>query len=241
MNSAISVVIPVRNGALHVAEAIESVLAQTMRAREVLVIDDGSEDLTGEVVRRFGPPVVLLKQPWRGTAAAANLGVAHATSDLVAFLDHDDVWSPEKLALQTAELGRQPELDAVFGAIQQFISPEVGEALRARLRCPTQPQPGLATSTVLLRREALLRYGEFRGGQNAISFMPWFVRAKDRGLRYAVLQDVVARRRLHAGNSGLRQRDVNRQQYLDVSREMILARRAARTLSKSPDTGIVEV
>jgi glycosyltransferase involved in cell wall biosynthesis len=228
MDATISAVIPVRNGARHVTEAIMSCLAQTLPLREIIIVDDGSEDETVEVVTGFGAPVVLLRQFWLGAAMAMNGGVRCSKGDLVAFLDHDDIWLAGKLAIQMAELARQPELDAVFGAVEQFISPEVGEPLRSRLRCPAGLQPALCASALLIRRAALDRYGPFQGGRDATGFLPWFARAKSHGLRFGVPEDIVMRRRLHADNSGLRQMQVNRQQYLDVSRDMILRHRAKR-------------
>ena len=225
----ISVVIPVRNGALHVREAIQSCLDQTTPVREIIVVDDGSQDATADIVAELGAPVVLLRQTWSGAAAAMNAGVAHAKGALLAFLDHDDIWRPEKLTVQMAEFAHRPDREAIFGGMQQFISPEVDAALRVRLRCPAEPQPGLAASVMLIHRMALERHGAFHGGRNAVGFMGWFMRAKADGLRFSIARDVVALRRLHAANSSFHDRDVNRQQYLDVSREMILRHRRIKS------------
>src|SRR5438105_7826251 len=89
---AVSVVIPVYNGAAFVGAAIDSALAQTSGIGECIVVDDGSQDSTADLVRAYGPPVRLYSQPRSGVAAARNQGVALATGDYVAFLDADDVW-----------------------------------------------------------------------------------------------------------------------------------------------------
>ena len=96
----VSAVIPVHNGQAYVAEAIDSVLAQSFAAIECLVIDDGSTDGTREAVGRFGQAVTYVHQMRSGVSTARNRGTELARGELVAFLDHDDVWLPDKLSLQ---------------------------------------------------------------------------------------------------------------------------------------------
>jgi glycosyltransferase involved in cell wall biosynthesis len=98
----VAAVIPVYNGAAFVAEAIESVLAQTHPVAECVVVDDGSTDATAEVVSRFGAPVRLIRQANAGVATARNRGAAESTARYVAFLDADDAWKPDKLERQLA-------------------------------------------------------------------------------------------------------------------------------------------
>ena len=107
----VSVIIPTYNRASWVAEAVASVLAQTYRAFEVLVVDDGSTDGTLESLAPVLNQVKVLRlSSRRGVAAARNLGVAAARGEWVAFLDSDDLWLPEKLARQMAFLSRHPDL-----------------------------------------------------------------------------------------------------------------------------------
>jgi glycosyltransferase involved in cell wall biosynthesis len=105
----VSVVIPTFNRAGLVARALESVLAQTRPAEEVIVVDDGSSDGTLELVADRFPVVRLVAQENRGVSAARNRGIAMATGDWIALLDSDDEWRPEKLARQLAALAEQPE------------------------------------------------------------------------------------------------------------------------------------
>lgn len=100
----VSVVIPTYNRRDVVREAIASVTAQTYPDVEVIVVDDGSDDGTAEVVSEFHEfdEVQYVHQANRGVSAARNVGVARARGDLIAFLDSDDVWQPDKLAHQVA-------------------------------------------------------------------------------------------------------------------------------------------
>jgi glycosyltransferase involved in cell wall biosynthesis len=101
----VSVLIPAYNAAGCVGRAIESVLAQTVPALEILVVDDGSADNTAEVVARYGPPVRLLRQANAGPAAARNHGAREAHGEWLALLDADDAWLPRKLERQLPYTG----------------------------------------------------------------------------------------------------------------------------------------
>lgn len=106
----ITVVIPAYNAASHIERAIRSVLAQTYPADEVIVVNDGSTDTTSEKVRQFGDRVTLIEQANAGVSAARNAGIHAASGEWIAFLDADDEWLPNYLAMQTALLNRCPDL-----------------------------------------------------------------------------------------------------------------------------------
>ena len=93
----ISVIIPTYNSAAYLPETLESVLAQTCAAHEILVIDDGSTDNTDQVLAPYRDAIVYFKQPNSGAATARNLGLDRARGEWVAFLDSDDIWQPHKL------------------------------------------------------------------------------------------------------------------------------------------------
>ena len=100
----VSVIIPSYNSARYVVVAVESVLAQTYRDFEILVIDDGSTDDTKEVLKKYGQSICYLYKPNGGVSNARNYGIEKARGKYVAFLDADDVWMPEKLNKQVALL-----------------------------------------------------------------------------------------------------------------------------------------
>jgi glycosyltransferase involved in cell wall biosynthesis len=113
----VSVIIPTYNSAKYVVEAVESVLAQTWRDFEVLVIDDGSTDDTAQVMRRYEAPVRYLRQANGGVAVARNRGIAESLGRYVAFLDADDTWLPHKLVRQMEALRQQPHHRACYAAL----------------------------------------------------------------------------------------------------------------------------
>ena len=148
----VSIIIPVYNCGRYLAQAIESVLAQTYRPIQVVVVDDGSTDSSIEVARQYSESSSCYTQPHGGIAAARNKGVDLTQGEYLAFLDADDVWLEEKLARQVAALHRQPELDMVFGLVSQFISPELEDAVKRKLRVPLEPMQGYSAGTMLIKR-----------------------------------------------------------------------------------------
>lgn len=106
----VSVIIPAYNRAQKVARAIASVLYQTFADYEIIVVDDGSRDNTGEILSRFRPQIVPLRHTEnRGVSAARNTGIKASRAPLIAFLDSDDYWLPEKLTVQAAFFKANPD------------------------------------------------------------------------------------------------------------------------------------
>ncbi len=132
--SEVSAVIPVHNGALYLADAIRSVLSQTRAPLECLVIDDGSTDATPEVAREFCDQIAYVRQDRQGVSAARNRGAQLARGELVAFLDHDDVWLPTRLERQLSSPENQ---DAALALCAVEVVDRAGTVVRTlRLRAP---------------------------------------------------------------------------------------------------------
>jgi glycosyltransferase involved in cell wall biosynthesis len=231
----ISVMIGVYNAERYLAEAIESVLAQKYQPLEMIVVDDGSDDASGEVARRYGNALTYARQENAGNGSARNHAVRLASGELYAFLDADDRFLPGKLERQFAALDADPTLDMVFGHVQEFVSPELTDSQRATVRPPApQPLPWPAPNLMLIRRESFARVGPFSEDVKVGVTVDWYARATEAGLRNAMLPEVVLERRLHLTNNGLRERD-SRQQYLHVLKAA-LDRRRAQASPDPPDS-----
>ena len=109
----VSVIIPTYNYARFLREAIDSALAQTRPALEVIVVDDGSTDGTRELLAEYGGRIRVLSQQNQGVAAARNAGIGAANGEYLAFLDSDDAWYPRKLELQMLRFEQEPHLGLV--------------------------------------------------------------------------------------------------------------------------------
>ncbi len=107
-NPEVSVIIPTYNRGWVLKEAIDSVLAQEFKDFELIVVDDGSTDNTGEILDSYEQDILVLRQPNKGVSAARNRGIDAAEGRLIAFLDSDDLWLPRKLSSQVDFFNSNP-------------------------------------------------------------------------------------------------------------------------------------
>jgi glycosyltransferase involved in cell wall biosynthesis len=165
----VSVVVPVYNRQDAIGAALSSATAQTYRSFEIVVVDDGSTDDTAARVASSYPSVRLLRLPRNtGVAAARNRGIAAARGELIAFLDSDDLWSPDKLAVQVADLDAHPEAvlsfsDVLCGA-SGLDQPHLGSSFqqdRVLLESFLFGNPIVTPSTVIVRKRHIDAVGVF--------------------------------------------------------------------------------
>lgn len=156
-----SVVVPVYNRGASLRWTLDSVLAQSYPSFEVIVVDDGSKDDSAACVAAHYPGIRLIRQERNsGTAAAVNRGVAAARGELIAFLDSDDLWSPDKLALQVEDFDLHPEAVVSFtditygrsgtGTLYSWLYPlDRGRPLEQLL----EENPALPSAVVVRKRD----------------------------------------------------------------------------------------
>ena len=178
----VSVIIPAFNSARFIGAAIDSVLQQTCPPNEIIVVDDGSTDQTPDITRAF--PVKYLHQENAGPSAARNRGIQESSSELVAFLDADDVWLGHKLAVQTKAFETYPDAGFSFSTVWNLYegsNPKISHApyyppeLVRWLRRQDASQDAVfgsvyklllhknfvATSSMVVRRDLIERVGIF--------------------------------------------------------------------------------
>jgi glycosyltransferase involved in cell wall biosynthesis len=125
-----SVIIPSFNRCQVLTQALDSVLRQAVADLEIIVVDDGSTDDTAAMLARCYPQVRYVYQPNRGPAAARNTGIALASGEFIAFLDSDDIWLDNKIALEMALLQRFPKADALVGNASSYVQGKLHAADR---------------------------------------------------------------------------------------------------------------
>jgi glycosyltransferase involved in cell wall biosynthesis len=111
----VSVIVPVYNREALLADALTSILRQTRIPDQIIVVDDGSTDGSAAIARQFGDRVELVRQSNQGVGAARNQGLKQASGAIIAFLDSDDLWRPDAMAEQIAQLARNPEAGVAWG------------------------------------------------------------------------------------------------------------------------------
>ncbi len=184
----ISVVIPAYNAERFLPRSLASVFAQTLPPQEVIVVDDGSTDGTGEVAAALGARVV--RQENRGLAGARNTGIQHASGEWIALLDADDSWEPEKLARQVSAI--LPDVVLVYTGTRHFDDHGT-RAVQSAIAPPTVRKMlrycnPITASSVLLLRRAVLAAGGFREGVRACEDWGMWVRMMPLG-EFAAVED----------------------------------------------------
>jgi glycosyltransferase involved in cell wall biosynthesis len=217
----ISVVIPVHNGERYLAASIQSVLDQRHAGLELLVVDNGSTDATAEVARSF-PSIRYLHLADQGLSRALNVGIEQSRGAFLGFLDADDLWSPNRLAVQLEAFAANSAVEMVFGYVEQFISPELDDSIKAKLSIRNRHLPGRYRGSMLIRTESFRRVGPFEPSVDYGEFLDWYMRAAEHRIREVMLPDVVTLRRIHGANFG----------YTDRHRRVELVRVLKRGLDR---------
>jgi glycosyltransferase involved in cell wall biosynthesis len=169
---AVSVIIPTYNCARYLPEAIDSVLAQTYRDFEIIVVDDGSTDSTQEVLAPYGDQIRVIRQANAGRGAARNAGILAAQGEYIAFLDADDLWLPQKLERQMPLFGERPQIAWAYCDYRWFDERGVEERTVFQKRSLTHPPEGRMllplmrseptwTSTIVVRAVCFREVGLF--------------------------------------------------------------------------------
>jgi len=200
----VSVIIPAYNAERFLRETLDSVLAQTYRDFEVVVVDDGSTDSTREIVRSSAGPVRLIEQANAGPSAARNHGIRESGGELIAFVDSDDLWLPDKLAEQV------PLFDAAGRVGLAYCHAERMAAGGQPLPTPHPPKPTgqvlagflvrnhCPTSAAVVRRECFETCGFFH--EDMIWAEDWHLWLRiARRYEFAAAERVLVRHRVHGG------------------------------------------
>jgi glycosyltransferase involved in cell wall biosynthesis len=195
----VSVIIAVKNGERFLPQALDDVAAQTYGNYEVVVVDGRSTDRSAEIARSF-PGARCIEQPGEGFADAWNIGIEAARGDLIAILDSDDRWAPEKLEAQVGLLVGDPSLSYTITRVRFFLE-------SGHLRPPGfKPEllegdhVGHMPSALLARRSVFDEIGLFPTDYVIANDIDWFARLKDSGLAGAVLDEPMVMKRVHDTN-----------------------------------------
>jgi glycosyltransferase involved in cell wall biosynthesis len=219
----ITVIIVVRNGERFLASALQSIAHQTRPPDEVIVVDGQSTDRTAQIAQSF-PGVRYLLQPDLGIANARNWAIATATSEFIAFLDADDVWTTDKLAVQMAYMLEHPQLMYTTTWLNHFYDPTCPPRPGYRLESFEQGIEGRTPGTMLAHHTVFKQAGLFDPAFGLASEADWFARTQDAGIPSDVIKTVLLHKRIHASNSSI-QREQYRQEWFVVMRQSLLRKR----------------
>jgi glycosyltransferase involved in cell wall biosynthesis len=224
LNPSTTVIVPVRNGAAFVGEAVGSALAQLGGGDEVIVVDDASTDLTQAVLAGIDDP--RLKRAscgGLGVSAARNVGLSMAKGRYVAFLDHDDMWPASRHAVMARMLNERPDVDAVFGRMR--VKFEAGALHNERMAAMDGRHVGVASvGTGLFRRQIIDQIAGFDESLHFGEDVDFYLRLMEAGMRVELCDGDGLLYRRHASNASNDLLSMERGMH-DVLRRRILRMR----------------
>ncbi|MEO5759661.1 MAG: glycosyltransferase family A protein [Mesorhizobium sp.] len=213
------VVIPAFNAAATIAATLNSVLAQTVKASAIIVVDDGSTDNTIAVIDALSMPVTVLRQENAGPGSATTRGFAALSTPFIATLDADDLWLPNKIEKQLAHLNHHPQTSGVFTHWQIF-----------REDRPDLPEgdglAGWSRTTMIIRREVAEVVGPVidpQGGRG--DMVDWIARVREASFVLDMMDEILALRRIRPGSLSYGRDSTRDRGYLEVVR-LAMQRRA---------------
>jgi len=201
---------PVRNGGDYLQQAVESILQQSFRSLELILVDDGSEDGAIARLSAADPRLVVLENTGRGVSSASNTGFRQAQGAFIARMDADDISLPDRFAQQQSYLEAHPEIDLCGACVEIFADHELAggnrryQAWLNRCRSPEEIRRGLYVEspipnpTVMFRREALQRLGGYRDPDWPEDY-DLYLRADQAGMKMGKPEPVLYRWREHPG------------------------------------------
>jgi glycosyltransferase involved in cell wall biosynthesis len=197
MKPLVSVIIPVFNGRKYLSQAIESVLAQSYRPLELIIVDDGSTDGSAAIAQSY-KETRYIYQSNMGVAVARNTGLAAVKGDFIAFLDADDIWHPLKLQIQIDYLQKNHSIMLTLSKINNFVEPGCNihpDKLQSILK---NEQINLAS--LVAHKAVFDQIGGFNPHYHVSEDFDWITRAKDAGIPMVILPEVLLQRRIHNFN-----------------------------------------
>lgn len=197
--SLVSVIVPVYNGERYLSFAIQSILGQDYHNFEVIVVDDGSTDNSGNIARSF-EEVHYIHQSNQGVAMARNVGIAAARGEFIAFLDADDLWAPDKLSVQVDYFLKSPQVGYTLAKMHNFLEPGISWPSWQGEKFLEEDEYSYSLSALVVRKSVLDKIGTFDPRFRIGSDTDWLIRAKEAGIRMAILPDVLVQRRIHDSN-----------------------------------------
>ena len=165
----VSIIIPTYNSAKYIPDAINSILNQTFKDYEIIIVDDGSTDNTREILNKYNSKIRYIYQENKGPSAARNIGIKNAKGKYIAFLDADDIWLPDKLQRQMKLFANESSVSFVYTS--SYIMNENGFILR-KMQCYNRSRRKILnelylsksignTSSTIIKKECFDKVGLF--------------------------------------------------------------------------------
>jgi glycosyltransferase involved in cell wall biosynthesis len=198
-NPLVSVIIPVYNGQKYLAATIESVIQQTYQPLEIIVIDDGSTDNSTAIARSYSE-VNYIYQNNQGVAVARNTGIANSQGEFIAFIDQDDLWTSNKLAVQIDYLLKHPNLAYTITKMRTFLESDIDKPAWLKAEFLDSDISAYIVGSLVAHRFIFNQIGKFNPIYKFGNDSDWFFRAIDAGFPATVIPEMLLYKRIHDAN-----------------------------------------
>jgi glycosyltransferase involved in cell wall biosynthesis len=229
----VSVIIPVFNGAAYLRDALDSVLAQTCPVYEVIVVDDGSNDDSPQILASYGDRLSIVRQQNQGVAVARNAGLRLATGEVIAFLDQDDLWPFDRMRLVADALAAHPDAEVATGLIEILDQRTVDRGMPEDMKAGRNE---FLLGSLSIRARLFTRLGAFNQDVGHADDTDFWCRRIEANVKTIYLDGVTLIYRLHDNNASS---DWPRRTHylLGVIRESLKRRRSGQYENQLRRTG----
>lgn len=195
----VSVILPLYNGKRFIASSIKSVLNQSYRSVELLVINDGSTDNSTDLIPA-DPRIRIFNRQNSGVAASRNFGIAQAKGRYLAFIDQDDYWYPDKLKLQMQTLLNESNLGYILTRMHNHLVDNMERPEWLKVELLEEDPVGILPSTLLVRHSVFDEIGTFVEALINGSDTEWFIRTRQADIQWKSIERVLVQRNIHEDN-----------------------------------------
>lgn len=199
----ISVLIPSYNSEKYIEACLQSILEQSLKPTEIIVVDDGSSDKTVQILQAY-KNIKVICQEKKGVSFARNTALKESCGEFIAFQDADDLWLEDKLKLQFEFLCNNPDIDFVFSKMNNFIDSTIDDQSKIYWeQFQGKNIDPIGLPSMLSRRTVFEKVGNFNSELPFGEDLDWFSRVEEAGIKKIIMPEVLALRRLHNSNTTL--------------------------------------
>lgn len=214
MKNLISVIIPVKNGANYIKEAIDGIIKQAINV-EIIVVDDCSTDNTVEIAQNYGCKIVKHETP-KGQVAGKNSGLKVSQGKYILFHDHDDIMQDGALKRLYDEFNE--DIMAIEAKVQDWYSPDLSQEEMANTPIKQEPYWGLFTGAILIKKEVFDKIGYFNEAVHTGEIIEWQSKMNSCNFKIKKIDFVSTKRRVHSTNFGKTHQKTEFQNYAAILR-----------------------
>ena len=218
-NFLISVIMPVKNGANYISEALKAIKSQNVEM-EIIVVDDASNDDTIKIAESFNC-IVLKHDISKGPTIAKNTALKIAKGKYIMFHDHDDVMNENCLMTMLKELQENEEISAVMAQLKDFVCQKLSKQEKQKISVRTEPYFGLLSGAILMKKDVFDVIGLFYESLQAGDAMDWNGKMNSSNLQIKKLNFVSVNRRIHDSNFGRTKKTKEFTDYATILRSKI--------------------